>query len=137
MARFQLKLPTEYMERLNSLDSNADEILKRAVYVGAGIVADAMKAKLLAVHTPRTGALVGSMGIASIKEDGDGWNTKIGFDGEDSKRVANVLKARVLDSGSSRQRARPFIRPALNSSRSAAKAAMTAEIEQQIANIMN
>lgn len=145
MAKVQLKLPTEYVARLDRLDSGADEMCKRAVYVGAGIVADAMKNKLMSVHTPDTGALRDSMGITSIKDDGDGWNAKIWFDGTSKKtskngeeyEVANALKARVLDSGSSHQRARPFIRPAINSSRSAAKAAMQAEFEQQIENIMS
>lgn len=145
MAKVQLKLPTEYIAKLDSLGANMTEVCKRAVYVGAGIVADAVKAGLLSVHTPRTGDLERSLGIAPIKPDGDGANTKIGFDGTSTKRlkngeeyeVANALKARVLESGKSGQPARPFMRKALNSSRSAAQAAMRAEFEKEIEKYMN
>lgn len=137
MAKVQLKLPTEYIAKLDSLGANTTEVCKRAVYVGAGIVADAVKAGLLSVHTPRSGALRDSLGIAPIKPNGDGADTKIGFDGTDNNWVPNALKARVLESGKSGQPARPFMRKALNSSRGAAQAAMRAEFEQEIEKYMN
>jgi len=41
-------------------------------------------------------------------------NTKIGFDGYDRKGVPNALKARAMESGTSTQPKRPFVRPAVN-----------------------
>jgi HK97 gp10 family phage protein len=56
-----------------------------------------------------------SLGITPIRRDSEGdWSAKIGFDGYDKKGVPNQLKARVMESGSSKQKKKPFIRPAVN-----------------------
>ena len=61
-----------------------------------------------------TGDLLNSFGVAPPDIDRNGnANTKIGFDGYDRKGVPNVVKARAMESGTSRQKKRPFIRPAV------------------------
>ena len=64
-------------------------------------------------------------------------NTKIGFNGYDSKGVPNQLKARVMESGSSKQAKRPFIRPALNGAREPAQEKMVETANQEISKIIN
>ena len=121
MARFEFTPGDDFAIKLDKLSSGADEIAKKAVYAGAKIVADAINSNLHGVLSGKsTGALASSFGIASIKKDGEGWNTRIGFDGYDSKGVPNALKARVLESGTSRMKKRPFVGPAVRATKGAA-----------------
>lgn len=127
----------EYMERLQALGAQSREILQTAVYEGAAIVADEVRDRLHAVLSPdATGELEKSLGIAPMRNDRGYVNTRIGFDGYDSKGVANQLKANVLESGSSKQPKRPFMRPAVNASRKPAEAKMAQVVDQEIEKIM-
>lgn len=127
----------EYMERLQALGAQSREILQTAVYEGAAIVADEVRDRLHAVLSPdATGELENALGIAPMRNDRGYVNTRIGFDGYDSKGVANQLKANVLESGSSKQPKRPFMRPAVNASRKPAEAKMAQVVDQEIEKIM-
>lgn len=139
MAKFIAKASEEYVMRLSRL-AGADqrEIAGKAIYKAADIVADEVRARLNGViKGPSTGALAASLGIAKMQEDADGYNVKIGFDGYDAKGVPNLLKARVMESGSSKQKKRPFMRPAVNATRGAAVEKMGEIIDEEIARIMN
>ena len=126
-----------YMERLQRLEQDSEEILKRAVYDGAAIVADEVRQRLHAVLSPdATGQLESSLGISKIQNNRGYVNARIGFDGYDSKGVPNQLKANVLESGSTRQPKRPFMRPAVNAARRPAEAKMEQVVEQEIENLM-
>nr|DAE46649.1 MAG TPA: hypothetical protein [Caudoviricetes sp.] len=114
---------------------NGDEMTKRAVYEGAKITANEVKARLKGtLGKYATGKLVKSLGIANIQCVKMYADTSIGFDGYDAKGVPNQLKARALESGTSKQPARPFVRPAVNSCREEAEAAMAAEFKKQLNN---
>lgn len=139
MAKFMAKAAEEYALKLSRLAA-ADQrkIAGKAIYKAADLVADEVRARLNSViKGPSTGALSASLGIAKLQETADGWDVKIGFDGYDSAGVPNVLKARVLESGSSKQKKRPFMRPAVNATRKAAVQKMGEIIDQEIARIMN
>lgn len=126
-----------YREQLQRLEQNSEEILKRAVYDGAAIVADEVRQRLHAVLSPdATGQLESSLGISKIQNDQGYVNARIGFDGYDSKGVPNQLKANVLESGSTRQPKRPFMRPAVNAARRPAEAKMEQVVEQEIETLM-
>ena len=126
-----------YMERLQRLEQDSEEILKRAVYDGAAIVADEVRQRLHAVLSPdATGQLESSLGISKIQNDQGYVNARIGFDGYDSKGGPNQLKANVLESGSTRQPKRPFMRPAVNAARRPAEAKMEQVVEQEIETLM-
>ena len=88
---------------------------KDVVMAGAQPVADEIRKGLennLAGSKYSKGDLLGSLGITPPGVDSQGnVNTKIGFDGYDSKGVANQLKARVMESGTSKIKKRPFVRP--------------------------
>lgn len=80
-----------------------------------------------------TGALAESLGIAPIDRDEDGViNAKIGFDGYDEKGVPNQLKARAMESGTSTQQKRPFVRPAVKATRKQANEEMGRVVEEEI-----
>ncbi len=134
MAKFDTKLAITAIDELiiemQRLGDISDEISKRAIYVGAGIVADEIR-KNLNKHR-RTGDLVNSLGIAKIKNDGKGWNTKISVSGYDRHGVANSIKLAALESGTPRQKKTPVVRPAVRAKKEEAEAAMSAVIEQAI-----
>jgi len=148
------KAGEEYALKLSKLSTGSDDIAKKAIYAAADILADKIRDNLEAnlrdpsyvgkkgnvlfknKYNVTTGELEKSLGIAKIKRDEFGnWNTKIGFDGYDSKGVPNQLKARVMESGSSKIRKRPFVRPAVNATKDRAVAKMGQVIDEEIAKI--
>ena len=139
MAKFVAKAAEEYAIKLSQLASaDQREIAGRAIHDAADIVADEVRGRLQSViKGPSTGALAASLGIAKMQETADGYNVKIGFSGYDSKGVPNLLKARVMESGSSKQKKRPFMRPAVNATKKAAVEKMGEVIDEEIARIMN
>lgn len=102
------------------------EVAERILTAGLDIAADQVRAELERVQSDEaTGQLMDSLGITPIKLDRDGnWNGKVGFDGYDRDGVPNQLKARVMESGTSKRKKRPFVRPALNKCRKLAEEAM-------------
>lgn len=140
MARITFNAGEEYALKLSQLASGSEEIAKKAVYEAADIVADKIRENLaanLAGSKQSTGALAASLGITPIQVDKDGYiNAKIGFDGYDEKGVPNQLKARVMESGSSKVQKRPFVRPAVNATKEAAQGAMQKVIDEETEKIM-
>lgn len=140
MARMMFKAGDEYALKLSRLASGSEETAKRAVYAAAGLVTDKIRGNLsanLSGSTQSTGALEASLGITPVTTDRDGFiNAKIGFDGYDEKGVPNQLKARVMESGSSKVKKRPFVRPAVNATKKAAEEAMQKVIDEETEKIM-
>ena len=134
LARIAFMAGDEFALALSHLATQSDEIAKKAIFAGADIIADKIKSNLEGVlSSEATGELVASFGVTPITKDGDGnWNAKIGFDGYGTDGVANQLKARVLESGSSKQPKRPFVRPAVNSTRKQAVEKMGQVINEEI-----
>lgn len=126
----------EFALALSHLATQSDEIAKKAIFEGAHIIADKIKSNLEGVLSKEaTGELVASFGVTPITRDKNGdWNTKIGFDGYGTDGVANQLKARVLESGTSdeRQPKRPFVRPAVNATRKQVVEKMGQVIDEEI-----
>lgn len=137
MARMTFKAGDEYALKLSKLTQRADGVAKMAIYDGAATVITEIKNSLRSVVSDEaTGDLEDSLGITSMKQDADGWNAKIGFDGYDRKGVPNQLKARALESGTSRMRKRPFVRPAVRRAKPKAEAAMAKVIDEQFKKII-
>ena len=109
MAKFKFTGIEAYTESLEKIGGkNARSILKYAVYPGAGIVADAIRASANA-HKD-TGDLANSLALSTMRDDDGYVNTKIEFAGYDRKGVPNAIKAAALESGTSRgQKATHFI----------------------------
>ncbi len=157
MAKFiTFKKGEEYAARLSRLmGADQREIAGKAIHDGAEIVANKIRANLEAnlqdpesvsknrnlifknLYNVPTGALAASFGIAKMQEDADGYNVKIGFDGYDAKGVPNQLKARAMESGTSKLRKRPFVRPAVQATKGACIRKMGEIIDEEIARIMN
>lgn len=140
MARMTFKAGDEYALKLSRLGKATDEVAKKAIYKGAGVVTDAVRKNLRRVLSESkysTGDLEESLGITPIDQDKDGnYNAKVGFDGYDQKGVPNQLKARVIESGSSKVQKRPFVRPALKESKKEAVRAMEKAVDEETKRIM-
>lgn len=137
LAKFSVKGIEEYALKLSKLGDKADEVTKKAVYAGAKVIADEIHKNLTeTLSGESTGDLESSFGITPISQDKKGnWNCKIGFDGYDKAGVPNQLKARVLESGSSRQKKRPFVRPAVRAKKNEALKEMGAVIDSELSKI--
>lgn len=136
MAKMTIRGLDEYAAKLSQLGDKAPEIAKRAVMAGANPVADEIRKELeknLSGSKYSTGDLLDSFGIAPPGVDRQGnTNTKIGFEGYDRKGVPNALKARAMESGTSTQPKRPFIRPAVNRMKKKAIEEMGKSIEADL-----
>lgn len=143
----------DLIKKIGALGVNSEKIAKKAVKAGAQPVADEIRKNLEAnIADPSyagvgdkgsfdwkkeksSGDLLNSLGISPVSTDKNGdVNVKIGFSGYDRKGVANKLKARAMESGTSKLRKRPFVRPAVNRTRQKSKAAMIAEYDRQVKN---
>ena len=123
----------EYTIKLARMDFNAEEIAKKAIYGAAEIVANQIKSNLEGVLSDKaTGDMVDSFGVTPITRDNNGnWNAKVGFDGYDKEGVPNQLKARAMESGTSTQEKRPFVRPAMNATKKSAQKRMEEIIDEE------
>jgi HK97 gp10 family phage protein len=136
LAKMSIKGIDDYASALSRLGSNTPEVAKRAVRAGANPVADEIRKGLeknLQGSKYSTGDLLDSLGISPAGVDKNGvYNTKIGFAGYDSKGVPNALKARAMESGTSTQPKKPFVRPAVNRAKEKAIEEMGKSIEADI-----
>jgi len=118
MAKMTIQGFDEYADKLSKLGSAAPEIAKRAVRAGINPLADEVRKGLeknLQNSKYSTGDLLDSLGVTPVSVDKNGvYNAKVGFSGYDRKGVPNALKARAMESGTSRQPKKPFMRPAVN-----------------------
>lgn len=105
---------------------NDKSAAERILNAGLEVAEKQVRTELQRVQSDEaTGQLLNSLGTTPIKMDRNGnWNGKVGFHGYDKNGVPNQLKARVMESGTSKRKKRPFIRPALNKCRQAAEEAM-------------
>ncbi len=140
MAKMTIKGTDELELQLSKLGTMSTKITKDVVMAGAQPVADEIRKGLqanLQGSKYSKGDLLDSLGIAPPDVDSQGnVNTKIGFDGYDSKGVANQLKARVMESGTSKIKKRPFVRPAINRSKNKSLEEMQKKFDKEIKIIM-
>lgn len=133
MAKIQMEGLDDYMKRLKDLGASVEGSIKRAVYPAAGMVIEAIKA-----NTPvDTGGLRNSAALRTFQNENGFVYTEVTFDGYDERGHPNPVKARVLESGSSTQRKRPFIRPAVNRVKAQAEAMIADEFVKICEEKMN
>jgi HK97 gp10 family phage protein len=147
----------EYLAKLGNLEFAAPGLVGQAIYEGAKVVADQIRANIEAlptvknkrVATPRDptqveidGMLAG-LGIAKKKNDSGYINVKIGMDGYNTdvtekypRGKPNAMIARSIESGSTVMKQNKFITRAVNKTKKEAEAAMKKVIEEGIEKIM-
>lgn len=161
MATFKTQGLDKYVAQLERLGKKTDTVISEAVYEMAKVVADEVKANLIALSSvpdteglkafasepqqkiPITKAqkwgLVHSFGIASLRNEGGFIHVKIGFDGYNEVQTKtfpngqpNALIARSIESGSSTREKTPFLRPALAAARKQAIEAARVKFDEAI-----
>lgn len=164
MAKMTLKGFDEIELKLSKLEAGSLEIAKKAVYKGAGMVADKISQNIKALPeekfrylkdgdrfsgvTPeQKKALADNIGITPIDVDELGTvNAKIGYDrfadyvGAPTRKYPQglpvALLARSVESGSSVRKKHPFIRPVISQSRKQVKEEMGRVVDEEIKKIM-
>ena len=148
----------EISRALEKLGAQAGAVASHALYVGAGIVADAVQSAVDGLETepfrfadeahPRKcspqekAALVRhAAGIARFEKSGAEVSTSVGL--KDSgyaniagKQAALPLIARSINSGTTFRQKQPFFRHAVNKAKGKASAAIAAEVEKAVNDIM-
>ncbi len=153
----------EYEKRLSTLGKEGKAIAEKAVYAGAAIIADAVRANINALpavkdewgvvaynnnwsapltETAKKG-LQDGFGISPTGNEDGILNVKLGFDGYNDMKTKkypkgqpNEIIARSLESGSSIAKKRPFVAPAVRKTKKAAEETMAKIIDEEIAKIM-
>lgn len=146
-----IKMPDEFLDKLSRLGKNTDMIAEKVLQAGGEVMVKKIRENLSVVvgsgtkyKSRSTGELEESLGIAPMDIDKDGnHNIKIGFNeprrtqyeakGKRSYNTAtNAMVANVLEYGKHGQPAKPFLKPAISSSRSRCKKAMIDTFNEEI-----
>lgn len=147
----------EYLAKLGNLEINAPEMCEKAVFDGAKIVADQIKANIkeipvqdkfeeyaTGIKTIQKEGLIRSFGIAKCRNDNGYINVKAGFDGYNALKAKkypsgqpNAMIARTVEAGNSHTKKHPFVAPAVRATKEKAEMAMQMTIDQEINKIMN
>lgn len=143
MATIEFKGLDEYMDKLQQMAEHAEGICKAAVYDGAAVVLQALEAEISAL-SPTKGideasiqGLKDGIGVAKMRSDESGINTKISWTGYNASRTQkypngkpNILIARTLVRGTSYRAKNDFTGRAVRRSKKQATEAMKAKVEE-------
>lgn len=140
MAKVQLMMPDDFLERLAKLGSQSDEIAQRVLEAGGEVVLSKVKGNLASVigkgtkyDSRTTGELEGSLGMSQVKLDRNGnHNIKIGFAEPRSGGSSNARLANIIEYGKHGQPAKPFLKPAKSASKKACEEAMKQKFEEEV-----
>ena len=140
MAKADIKMPDEFLERLSRLGGRTDSVAERVLEAGGEVVLAKVKSTLSAAvgkgtkyKSRSTGELEGAIGLSSVRQDRDGnHNIKIGFSEPHSGGVTNAQLANMLEYGKSGQTARPFLKPAKSKSKAACMEAMQRVLKEEV-----
>ena len=143
MAKADIKMPDEFLERLSRLGGRTDAVAEKVLEAGGAVVRESVKTKLSAAvgkgtkyKSRSTGELEGAIGLSPVKRDRDGnSNIKIGFSEPHSGGVTNAQLANMLEYGRSGQAARPFLKPAKKASKAACLEAMQRTFSEEVDGI--
>ena len=143
MAKVDIKMPDEFLEKLSKLGTQTDEISERVLEAGGEVVLAKIRSNLSSVvgrdtkvESRSTGELERSLGMSKARVDRNGNHTiKIGFAEPRSDGGSNAKIANILEYGRHGQPAKPFLKPAKSSSKSACEAAMKQKLEEEISKL--
>jgi HK97 gp10 family phage protein len=143
VAKVDIKMPDEFLEKLSKLGAHTDEISERVLEAGGEVVLAKIRSNLSSVvgkntkvESRSTGELERSLGMSKTLVDRQGnHNIKIGFAEPRSDGGSNAKIANILEYGRHGQPAKPFLKPAKSSSKSACEAAMKQKLEEEIGKL--
>ena len=142
MATIQFQGLDEWISKLERATNHSRGICKMAVWEGGKVVGDSIKAALSDIPvqdhfvpqgTERTGIrqeekdeIIAAFGLSKMRTDSS-ISTKAGFNAG--------TKIRAVESGTSYMRKHPVVRQAVNRSKGAAEAAMSAKLQEELLKI--
>lgn len=143
MAKVDIKMPEEFLERMSKLGSNFDPIAEAVLEAGGQVVLERARSNLSAVigsdtkyESRSTGELEGALGLTPAKVDRDGnHNIKLGFAEPRRDGGSNAKLANILEYGKHGQPAKPFLKPAKSATKSACTAAMLQKFEEEVGKL--
>ena len=140
MAKMTINGLDELIARLEKAGRKPEAIVKQALYEGAGVVADAIRASVASIPEneskgtrahPKLGitgvekaGLLSGIGISQMRVENETVNLVIGFNGTNADGTKNTTVMRRAESGTSFQKKTPAVRPAVTRSKKAAQDAM-------------
>ena len=140
MARVDVKMPDEFLERMSRLGSNFDAVAETVLEAGGEVVLEKTKSNLSSVigsgtkyDSRSTGELESSLGLTGVKMDRNGnFNIKVGFSEPRSDGGSNAQLAYIIEYGKSGQPAKPFLKPAKSASKKQCIEAMKQAFETEV-----
>lgn len=140
MAKVDIKMPDEFLQKLSQLGSDFDEVAESVLEAGGEVVLSRVKGNLAGVvgqgtkyDSRSTGELEASLGLSPAKLNRDGnHDVKIGFVEPRKDGGSNAKLANILEYGRHGQPAKPFLKPAKTQSKSAAISAMQQKFEEEV-----
>ena len=135
MAKVDIKMPDDFLEKLAHLASDEDGMAERVLNAEArvrsnlaGVIGRGTK-----VDSRSTGQLLSALGTSGVKLDRQGnHNVKVGFAEPRRGGDSNAKIANILEYGRHGQPAKPFLKPAKSASKSAAIEAMKRKLEEEV-----
>jgi HK97 gp10 family phage protein len=143
MAKAYMKLPDDFLEKLSSLGNRTDEICEKMLKAGGEVVLSKAKSNLSSVvgkgikyKSRSTGELESALGLSDVRLDKNGnYNIKIGFAESRKDGSSNAKLANIIEYGKSGQAAKPFMKPAKNSSKTKCIEVMKATFDKEVDSI--
>ena len=143
MAKVDIKMPNDFLERISRLGSDFDTIAEKVLETGGEIVLAKAQSNLASVvgsgtkyESRSTGKLELALGLSSVKIDKNGnHNIKVGFAEHRSDGISNAKLANIIEYGKHNQPAKPFMKPAKTASHNACINAMQNKFEEEIGKL--
>ena len=143
MAKADIKMPEDFLERITGLGAREDAIAETVLEAGAAVVASKVRSNLISVigkntvvESRSTGELLSALGTTKVRVNRDGnHDIKIGFaeprkDGESNAKIANVLEY-----GKHGQPPKPFLTPAKSATKNACMETMIRKFEEEVSKL--
>lgn len=140
MAKVSVKLPEETLKKLERLGTEYDGIVQGMLADGIEPLEKQIKSNLEAVIGRGTkyksrskGNLIKAVKVTKAYQVSNGdWHIKVGIYGYDDDGVPNALKAMVLEHGRSNMPAKPWLKPAISSSKKDVVNAMKESFDKRV-----
>lgn len=140
MAKVDIKMPEEFLQKLSRLGSEFDEVAESVLEAGGEVALARVKGNLAGVvgqgtkyDSRSTGELEAALGLSPAKLNRDGnHDVKIGFVEPRKDGGSNAKLANILEYGRHGQPGKPFLKPAKTASKAAAISAMQQKFEEEV-----
>lgn len=143
MAKADIKMPDDFLDRIASLGAREDEIAEVVLEAGAAVVAAKVRSNLISVvgkntvvESRSTGELVSSLGTTKVRVNRDGnHDIKIGVAEPRSDGDSNAKIANILEYGKHGQPPKPFLAPAKTATKNACTEAMIRKFQEEVSKL--